>query len=51
MGWSVIIAMVVALIAIDWWRRRSWRKWDEVASKEDNSLAGAMERSKRHASR
>jgi hypothetical protein len=51
MGWILIVAAFAALVAIDWWRRRSWRKWDAMTSKGDNSLAGAMERSRRHASR
>lgn len=51
MGWVVIFTGAAALVAIDWWRRRNLRRWHDAASKEDNSLAGAMERSRRHASR
>lgn len=51
MGWISIIAGLAAIVTIDWWRRRSWRKWDEAMSRPDNSLAGAMERSRRHETR
>lgn len=50
MGWLAILGGVVALIVVDRWHRRNCRKWDEMTSKPDNSLAGAMERSRRHAS-
>lgn len=51
MGWVAVIIMAAAMIAIDWWRRRCWRRWDQKTSKEDRSLAGAMERSRQNETR
>lgn len=51
MGWIIIVAGIAGLIAIDQWHRHNCRKWAELAEKPDNSLAGAMERSRRHATR
>jgi len=50
-GWIFMAALVAAWFAVFFWHRHNCRKWDEMTSKEDNSLAGAMERSRRHASR
>jgi len=51
MDWIILAAGIAGLIAVDQWHRHNCRKWAEQENEPDNSLAGAMERSRRHASR
>jgi hypothetical protein len=42
---AFIITGIVAFVALNIWHRSNCRKWEEIESREDNSLAGAMKRS------
>lgn len=50
-GWLFMTALVAAWFAVFFWHRQNIRRWTEIADKPDNSLAGAMERSRKHAAR